>query len=233
MDPAQWGRFTDFGVPVRLAGPAARQATDELCVRRLQVELPEGHGDMPVTLGLFPGFADSAGGQRWSCRASVRVYADTSVVLARSDSGATTIAPRASATGTFSLPDTPWPLGAGSFRWACWWHGRTVAVGPGRSSSRVRRRSSHDTPERSHRPDRRGAGVLGRLARSAGPAGARRPDRLPDDGLPRRSHHVHHAEAEVARPDAGYARDFVPLMERILPDIVERRASGSRPTPAA
>ena len=48
--------------------------------------------------------------------------------------------------------------------------------------------------------DRRRAGLLGRLARGAGPPGAGRADRLPDDGLPRRSHDVHHAEAEVARP---------------------------------
>ena len=33
-------------------------------------------------------------------------------------------------------------------------------------------------------------------------------------------------------PKAGYARDFVPLMERILPDS-SRRASGSRRMPAA
>ena len=66
---------------------------------------------MPVTLGLFPGFADSAGDQRWSLHTSIRVYADTSVVLARADSGARTIGPHASATADFVLPDSPWPLG--------------------------------------------------------------------------------------------------------------------------
>jgi hypothetical protein len=76
------------------------------------VELPEGHGDMPVTLGLFPGFADPKGDQRWRVRASIRVYADTTIVLARSDSGGRTIAPRSTATAEFTLPDSPWPLGA-------------------------------------------------------------------------------------------------------------------------
>jgi subtilisin family serine protease len=113
MDPAQWGRFTDFGVSLfdSLGRQLGKQPMN-YAFGRLQVELPEGHGDMPVTLGLFPGFADSAAGQRWSAHTSIRVYADTSVVLARSDSGATTIAPRASASATFSLPDTPWPLPA-------------------------------------------------------------------------------------------------------------------------
>ena len=78
---------------------------------RLQVELPEGHGDLPVTLGLFPGFADAAGEQRWNLRTSIRVYADTSVVLARADTGTGTIGPHASAAADFTLTDSPWPLG--------------------------------------------------------------------------------------------------------------------------
>jgi hypothetical protein len=78
---------------------------------RLQVELPEGHGDVPVTLGLFPGFADAGGDQHWSLRASIRVYADTSVVLARGDMGSQRIAPHATATADFALPPAPWPLG--------------------------------------------------------------------------------------------------------------------------
>ena len=111
--PAQWGRFTDFGVSLfdSLGRQLGKQPMN-YAFGRLQVELPEGHGDMPVTLGLFPGFADTAGVQRWSARTSVRVYADTSVVLARSDSGAGTIAPRATATASFALPDSPWPLPA-------------------------------------------------------------------------------------------------------------------------
>ena len=87
--PAQWGRFTDFGVS--LFDSVGRQLGKQplnYAFGRLQVELPEGHGDMPVELGLFPGFADPNGDQRWSLRASIRVYADTSIVLARSDKSA-------------------------------------------------------------------------------------------------------------------------------------------------
>jgi subtilisin family serine protease len=113
MDPAQWNRFTDFGVSLfdSLGHQLGKQPLN-YAFGRLQVELPEGHGDVPVTLGLFPGFADPTGDQHWSVRASIRVYADTSVVLARADSGARTIPPRTAATAEFRMPESPWPLGA-------------------------------------------------------------------------------------------------------------------------
>jgi subtilisin family serine protease len=113
MDRAQWGRFTDFGVALfdSLGRQLGKQPLN-YAFGRLQVELPEGHGDMPVTLGLFPGFADPAGDLRWSLHASIRVYADTSIVLARSDSTGT-IAPHATTRASFRLPPSPWPLGEG------------------------------------------------------------------------------------------------------------------------
>ena len=114
MDRGQWGRFTDFGVT--LFDSLGRQLDKQplqYAFGRIQVELPEGHGDVPVTLGLFPGFADPGGDQRWSLRASIRTYADTSVVLTRADSGGQTIAPHATATAEFTLRDSPWPLGPG------------------------------------------------------------------------------------------------------------------------
>jgi hypothetical protein len=114
MDRAQWGRFTDFGVSLfdSLGRQLGKQPLN-YAFGRLQVELPEGHGDMPVTLGLFPGFADPKGDQRWSLNASIRVYADTSIVLARSDSGAVTIPPHGSIAAAFALPPSPWPLTPG------------------------------------------------------------------------------------------------------------------------
>ena len=112
MDRTQWGRFTDFGLTLfdSLGRQLGKQPLN-YAFGRLQVELPEGHGDMPVTLGLFPGFADASDNQRWALRTSIRVYADTSVVLARTDSGSTTVAPHATATADFRLPPSPWPLG--------------------------------------------------------------------------------------------------------------------------
>jgi subtilisin family serine protease len=114
MDRAQWGRFTDFGVT--LFDSAGRQLGKQplnYAFGRLQVELPEKHADMPVTLGLFPGLADSSAGGPWRLRTAVRVYADTSVVLARQDSSARTIAPRGRVDATFRLPASPWPLPEG------------------------------------------------------------------------------------------------------------------------
>jgi len=112
MDRVQWGKFTDFGVTLfdSLGRELGKQPLN-YAFGRLQVELPQGHSNVPVTLGLFPGFADPAGDQRWSLRASIRVYADTSVVLAGSDTAARTIAPRATTTADFVLSDSPWPLG--------------------------------------------------------------------------------------------------------------------------
>jgi subtilisin family serine protease len=113
MDPAQWGRFTDFGVT--LFDSLGRQLGKKplnYAFGRLQVELPEGHGDMPVILGLFPGFADPAGDLSWSLRASIRVYADTSTVLRPVGAPSLSIPARKSATSAFRLPaEPPWPLG--------------------------------------------------------------------------------------------------------------------------
>jgi hypothetical protein len=115
MDPAQWGKFTDFGVS--LFDSLGRQLGKKplnYAFGRLQVELPEGHGDLPVTLGLFPGFADPAGDLSWSVRASIRVYADTSAVLRPGGSAALTIPAGKSASSVFRLPEKmPWPLGEG------------------------------------------------------------------------------------------------------------------------
>jgi hypothetical protein len=114
MDPEQWGRFTDFGVTLfdSLGRQLAKQPLN-YAFGRLLVELPEGHGDLPVTLGLFPGFADTSGNEHWAVRTSIRVYADTSVALVRPDTSAATIAPKAGATAEFALPPSPWPIGPG------------------------------------------------------------------------------------------------------------------------
>jgi hypothetical protein len=117
MDRAQWGRFTDFGVS--LFDSAGRQIETKplnYAFGRLQASLPVGHGDMPVELSLLPGFADSVGSQSWTLRASIRLYPDSPVELAPSQPGArVTVAPGKRASATFSLPQSPWPLGDGFF----------------------------------------------------------------------------------------------------------------------
>ncbi len=116
MDRAQWGRFTDFGVT--LFDSAGRQIEKEplnYAFGRLQASLPESHGDMPVELALFPGFADPAADETWTLKASIRVYADSAVTLSAAGSApaAVTVAPGRTASATFPLPSSPWPLGDG------------------------------------------------------------------------------------------------------------------------
>ncbi len=118
MDRTQWGRFTDFGVTLfDSAGVQIGKEPLNYAFGRLQASLPEGHGDMPVDLALFPGFADAASNEQWTLRASVRLYADSAVSLASSQSrpGPVTIAPGRTASVSFSLPPSPWVLGAGFY----------------------------------------------------------------------------------------------------------------------
>ncbi len=81
-------------------------------------------------------------------------------------------------------------------------HNPGPAPRPLRASTALPTHESASVTE-SHRSRRRGAGLLGRLARRAAPAGRRRAGRLPDARLSRRSHDVHSAEAEGARPEHG------------------------------
>lgn len=120
MDRAQWGRFTDFGVS--LFDSAGRQLGTEplnYAVGRLQVTLPAGHADMPVQIGMFPGFADPADAARgWTVKTSIRLYADSAKTLSPA-TGEAPVTLQLPAHGTaaarFVLPDPVSPLGDGFF----------------------------------------------------------------------------------------------------------------------
>jgi hypothetical protein len=118
MDRAQWGRFTDFGLSVfdslgRLLG---KQPLN-YAFGRLQVELPANHGEMPLSVGLFPGFADPAGDQTWNAQVSIRLYGDSAskVATRAGASPSLTIAPGKSGMVSFSPPLIPWRLSEGFF----------------------------------------------------------------------------------------------------------------------
>ena len=118
MDRAQWERFTDFGVTLfDSAGRQIQKQPLNYAFGRLQAALPEGHGDMPVELGLFPGFADPMSDQQWALGAAIRLYADSAVTLApRQVTEATvTVAPSRNASVVFVMPQSAWPLGDGFF----------------------------------------------------------------------------------------------------------------------
>ena len=118
MDREQWGRFTDFGVT--LFDSIGRQIGKQplnYAFGRLEAELPEGHGDMPVELRLYPGFADPDTDQQWMLRAAIRLYADSAVALKPGQQAPprVTVAPGRTASAVFPLPPSPWPLAEGFF----------------------------------------------------------------------------------------------------------------------
>jgi hypothetical protein len=115
MSREQWSRFTDFGVTLfDSAGQQIEKQPLNYAFGRLQSKLP-GHSDgIRVELALFPGFADTTD-QSWTARASIRLYADSAVALEAVGQPTVTIPSGKTATVTFALPDSPWPLGDGFF----------------------------------------------------------------------------------------------------------------------
>ena len=137
MERAQWGRFTDFGVTLfDSAGRQLEQSPLNYAFGRLGAELPEGHGDMALAVGLFPGFADSAtaAGGPWTAQVTIRLYAERPVALqpggeagaaagAAAGAGdaaqgppaaALAVPPGRTVTQGFTLPASlPWALGDG------------------------------------------------------------------------------------------------------------------------
>ena len=116
MATVDWPRFTDFGVTLEDAdGRQIEKAPLNYAFGRLEAELPRSWHGGPVTLKLFPGWATTAAGQRYSLDAELRIYA--------SDSGAVALAPEGSATltlppgqglgVTFAPVVAPWTLPAG------------------------------------------------------------------------------------------------------------------------
>ncbi len=118
MDRAQWSRFTDFGLSVfDSVGHMIGKQPLNYAYGRVQVELPANHPDMPLSVALFPGFADPAGDQSWSARVSIRLYGDSATAVAPTAgaSPSLTIAPGTSGTVSFSQPAIPWHLSEGFF----------------------------------------------------------------------------------------------------------------------
>jgi hypothetical protein len=118
MDRTQWGQFTDFGFT--LFDSLGRQIEKQplnYAFGRLQAKLPDGHGDMRIELGLFPGFAEPKGDDSWNLRAWIRLYADSAVALepkSPADSAVTVAAGKTASVG-FGLPTSPFQLGDGFF----------------------------------------------------------------------------------------------------------------------
>ena len=115
MDREQWGRFTDFGLTVLdSAGGQLAQDPLEYAFGRLSTILPEGHGDMPARLSLYPGFADAGDEREWSVITTIRLYADSALAVAPVEgTGELRLQPGARGAVRFRLPPSPWPLAGG------------------------------------------------------------------------------------------------------------------------
>jgi hypothetical protein len=116
MEPAQWGRFTDFGVS--LFDPVGRVLAKEpmnYAVSRLKAELPAQHGDLPLEVRLFPGFADPGPHQEWKAVVTVRLYNDRPAVLESQGRRTVPIAagPGQSKSVHFALTPPGWALPEG------------------------------------------------------------------------------------------------------------------------
>ncbi|HEU4699922.1 MAG TPA: S8 family serine peptidase [Gemmatimonadales bacterium] len=110
MDPAQWAMFTDFGVTLfDSAGRQLGQSPLNYALGRLRVELPQGHPDMPVTLGLFPGLAVPGSDAPWTVQVTLQLQAEPVRADTRGPQQ-TSVAPRGESRLTFALPQTPWAL---------------------------------------------------------------------------------------------------------------------------
>lgn len=116
MERAQWGRFTDFGVSLfDSVGHVVAKEPMNYAVSRLKAELPEQHGDLPLEIRLFPGFADPGPDQEWKALVTVRLYNDRPTVLESQGqrTAAVTVGPRQSKSVHFALTAPGWALPEG------------------------------------------------------------------------------------------------------------------------
>jgi subtilisin family serine protease len=113
MRKEQWERFTDFGVSVVDAdGRILAKHPLNYAMGRLQLPLPQGHGDLALRLHLLPGLAQAATTEAWTLLTSIRLYADSTVAL---PAGVTTahrlyLAPGETLAAAFDRIPPPWPL---------------------------------------------------------------------------------------------------------------------------
>jgi subtilisin family serine protease len=115
MDPAQWPRFTDFGLTIMdSTGHRLVSQPVNYSVGRISLDRRPGSPSEPMVLVLSPGFADSSGDTRWTAQMSIRLYAD-STNTAFITGPETPVAPGATARLSLPLPPPPVPLGEGFF----------------------------------------------------------------------------------------------------------------------
>jgi subtilisin family serine protease len=108
MAPAQWSRFTDLGFALYDSAGAQLEGTPlNYAVGRMDLDLDDDHPDLPVTLRLFPGFADPESHEPWHVTLSIRVYAEEAQQLQPVSTGVS--APGNEDSTVFRMIESPWP----------------------------------------------------------------------------------------------------------------------------
>ncbi|HET8633121.1 MAG TPA: S8 family serine peptidase [Gemmatimonadales bacterium] len=112
MPPAQWERLTDFGVILYdSAGTQLEQSPLNYAHGRLHHAFDQAPGI--VTLGLFPGFADSAGAASWRTDVRLRFYAESPMRISAA-ARQVSIPPRATARLGEPWSEPAWTAPAGA-----------------------------------------------------------------------------------------------------------------------
>jgi hypothetical protein len=113
MPTTQWERLTDFGVILfDSAGTQLEQSPLNYAHGRLHHAFDQAAG--AITLGLFPGFADSAGAASWSTEVRLRFYAENPVRISAAGVRQVTIPPRGSARVSEPWNEPAWTVPAGA-----------------------------------------------------------------------------------------------------------------------
>ena len=226
MDRAQWGRFTDFGVT--LFDSAGRQIEKQplnYASAGSRRRCPRVTATCRWSSGSFPASPIPASDEPWTLRAAIRLYADSAVALDARQVQRRHRHRRSRPEclrGLSACRRAPGHWETDSFRSASWWLAPRSTPGPGKAAFRCPNPPSRcDDCARVVRVAA-GQGFWGDWLEApvrqvrGGPI-----DYLMMDYLAEVTMSI--MQKQKSRdPKAGYARDFVPLMERILPDIVEK-----------
>lgn len=114
LDREQWPRFTDFGFTLKsLDGRILAKEPANYHRTRLAETLPPRASDDELLLVLAPGFAEPGSRESWRGRVTIRLYAQTPVVVPHTPGEEFALSPGSTREWRARIDATPWPLPAG------------------------------------------------------------------------------------------------------------------------